>query len=467
MPLPFHPNDAIAAVASPPGPAPRGIVRLSGRQIAPIVAATFQHLPHFLPASDTAEGLSPVHAAVYEGAVHLEQFAQPVPTWLYSWPTRRSYTGEPLAEFHLIGSPPLLDALLKTLFAAGVRLAEPGEFTFRAFLAGRVDLLQVEAVAAVIDAQDHGELQIALGQLAGGVSQRLTRLRASLLDLLADLEAGLDFAEEALDFVSHADLLTRLSAIRCDVEALHNQAAQRTQTAVTPTVVLAGPPNVGKSTLFNALVGRPAALVSAHRGTTRDYLTADLVCDGLAIRLVDTAGIEHAREPISTAAQRFAADQAAHADLLLWCRAADESASEAPLPPWPPALALAEERILRIQTRSDLRVGHPPVVEGAICVSAHTGHGLAALQSAIAARLTGNAVGTRELTNATAARCHEGLSRTAAALDRSLKIAWGAAGQELLALELREALDELGTLVGAVYTDDLLDRIFSRFCIGK
>ncbi len=185
----------------------------------------------------------------------------------------RSYTGQPLVEIHAPGSPPLLEAVLARSFEAGVRPAHPGELTLRAFLAGRMDLLQAEAVLGVIDAAGEDTLAIALRQLAGGISGRMSQVRGDLIDLLADLEAGLDFVEDGIEFVSRDDLAARIGRAQSTIGELLAQCQSRAQSQGRRRVVLAGLPNAGKSTLFNALLSRDAALVSAVAGTTRDYLS--------------------------------------------------------------------------------------------------------------------------------------------------------------------------------------------------
>ena len=194
--------------------------------------------------------------------------ARSLPCDLYLWPTRRSFTRQPVAELHTLGSPPLLEALLRAACAAGARLAAPGEFTLRAFLAGRIDLVQAEAVLGVIDARDRRQLDVALAQMAGGLTRPLQNLRGDLLDLLADLEAGLDFAEEDIHFITPDDLQWRLAAAADQVARLIEQLRGRDQSAVEPRVVLVGWPNSGKSSLFNALCEGAGALVSAEPGTT-------------------------------------------------------------------------------------------------------------------------------------------------------------------------------------------------------
>ena len=457
----LHPDDTIAALASAPGPGLRGIVRISGPATKAVVEEVFTpvRLP---PLSAQCPSFPHSTSWCHAGALKITGINQPVPVDLYLWPNRRSYTGQPLAELHTIGSPPILEAILAELFARGIRASQPGEFTLRAFLAGRIDLMQAEAVLGVIDAQSAGELHAALDQLAGGLSSQIVRLRGDLLDLLADLEAGLDFADEPIEFVSHVSLVGRLGLARDVVTELFERATQRTRSSPRPRVVLAGPPNAGKSTLFNVLAGAGTALVSETAGTTRDYLAAETTLDGLLVELVDTAGEKPAADGIEHEAQKRRQEQIERADLVIWCQAADQ-----------PAVPLSAERgitgqarLLAILTKGDL-LAAADVRPEMLAVSAHSGAGLPELISAIVARLSSSAGDERQLLGTTAARSFDALQKASLSLERALTIARKESDQELLAIEVRDALDELGAIAGEVYTDDILDRIFSRFCIGK
>jgi tRNA modification GTPase len=456
MPAGLHFDDTIAALASAAGHGARGIIRVSGVRTRAAVEAIFA------PRDRGSLMFAQTGAWRYPGELRIISLRVPLPANVYFWPNHRSYTGQPLAELHTISSPPVLEAVLSDLFAVGARPAEPGEFTLRAFLAGRIDLTQAEAVLGVIDAQTDLELRAALDQLSGGLSSSIVRLRGDLLDLLADLEAGLDFADEAIEFVSHRALVGRLGLARDGIGSLLERAAGRMRPAPRSRVVLAGLPNAGKSTLFNRLVGSNAAIVSDVAGTTRDYLAAEVNFEGLAATLIDTAGHDETAKGISHEAQKQSRRQTDEADLVLWCRAADqpaESLQHARLPD-------ANERILPVTTKCDL-VQAAGADHHTQPVSAHSGAGLKELASAIAARLSRPAAGARQLVGTTAARCRDSLIEAQAALDRALAIARHERDQELLAIEVRQALDELGKIAGAVYTDDILDRIFSRFCIGK
>jgi tRNA modification GTPase len=226
--------------------------------------------------------------------------------------------------------------------------------------------------------------------------------------------------------------------------------------------VLAGPPNAGKSTLFNILAGTGRALVSETAGTTRDYLAVETTLDGLLVELVDTAGDQPAFDGIEHEAQKRRGEQIQRADLVIWCQAADQSA----VPVSNERDMAGQERLLAIRTKDDLS-GGADVRPELLAVSAHSGAGLPELISAIVARLSSSAGDERQLLGTTAARSFDALQKARLALDRALAIARKESDQELLAIEVRDALDELGAIAGEVYTDDILDRIFSRFCIGK
>jgi tRNA modification GTPase len=465
----FQLDDTIGALASAPGAAGRGIVRLSGWDAVKSVNGIFT------PA-DRARWNSARFAAAHVGTLQVTKLRQLLPVLVYSWPSRRSYTGQPIVEIHAPGSPPVLEAILADLFATGVRPATAGEFTLRAFLNGRIDLVQAEAVLGVIDALDSQRLVAALRQLAGGISEGLAKLRGDLLDLLADLEAGLDFVEEDLQFVSRGDTSRRLGAVEKEVARLLLHGDSRGQSTGRPRVVLAGLPNAGKSTLFNALAGRKAALVAETSGTTRDYLHAALVWCGMTIELIDTAGWEPEghdkavarppREPsISQRAQSLRETQWETADLLVWCSAGDQTRSaevqEAALLV---QRNLEGRRLLAIRTKADLDPAGNPID---LAVSAVDGSGMTKLVEACVRKLAGEARHESDMIGTTAARCRESLSQCRDSLSRARAAVDDSLGDELLVVEIRESVDHLGRILGAVYTDDILDRIFSRFCIGK
>ena len=382
---------------------------------------------------------------------------------LLEWPGPRSYTGQEMAEIHTVGSPPLLGLVLAGLLAKGARAAGPGEFTLRAYLAGRIDLTRAEAVHAAIEARTPSQVDEALAQLAGGIGGPIGRLRDRLLDVLAALEAGLDFNDEPdVDPIGRRHLVELLASIAAEVAAIAGRLSARDRPGDRPRVVLVGPPNAGKSRLFNALVGVETAIVSDEAGTTRDYLAADCDCDGLPIRLVDTAGLEPAASPIAAQAQAARDRQSEAADLILDCRPIDAGPDRIEVDPRPTRPTLA------VWTKADL--GPIPAPGGRLATSAVDPTGLPRLRSAIAARLLDS--DSQADPGGTAARCGEALRSAARALataaetlDRSTHS--DSSVDELVAVDLRDALDDLDSVLGQSAPDEVLDRVFRRFCIGK
>ncbi|MFI5458624.1 MAG: tRNA modification GTPase [Isosphaerales bacterium] len=454
MPVALDPNDTIAAVASPPGPAARGIVRLSGPEALAIA------LDGFLP--DSGE-IPPRRCAVARaGSLRLDGLRPLLPATLALWPAPRTYTGQNVAEIHLVGSTPLVSLVLANCLGRGARLAEPGEFTLRAFLSGRIDLTRAEAVLGVIDAQNPAQLHAALQQLAGGLSGPLLVLRDHLLDVVAHLEANLDFSEEPdVDPLVRAALAEDLSQSAAELDSLCRRLTDRERPEGHPRVVLVGPPNAGKSRLFNALIGRDRAIVSTRAGTTRDYLSELCDCEALTVELVDTAGIEAPADPVATQVQSVRALQTGRADLLLDCRSAETAEL--------PTEAIDPERPrLHVWTKGDRALPRPGsrLAAALIVTSALTGAGLETLRSAIARTLQRQESGDSPPVG-TGARCRGSIRQAEAALRSAADTLLQAGGDELVAFDLRLAVDELGKVVGAVVTDDVLDRIFRRFCIGK
>lgn len=452
-------EQTIAAIASAPGPAARGIIRVSGENSLAVVSACF--LPD--PEQPAMAALKRPHRM--SGHVRGTNVRAPIPAAAMVWPTHRSYTGQPMVELHLVGSPPLLDAVLESLFAAGARGAGRGEFTLRAFLAGRMDLVQAEAVLGVIDAADHEELATALTQLGGGITHQLADVRRIIIALLGDLEAGLDFVEEDIEFITAAQICQRLTDCRETVVSLLGQSVERLPSGHRPRVVLAGLPNAGKSTLFNRLAGDVKAIVSPLAGTTRDYLTADVPLGGVEVQLVDTAGWEMASDVIMQQAQLLRGEQTARGDLVVWCESC-ELTSEQQRENTACREQLSELSVLRVQTQADRRsdVEGPPA---GLCLSAQDGRGLVEFESAVAAFFQQESSARAELLASTTARCRESLQATTHAIDAAMAAVQGQFGDEIIAIELRAALEHLGIILGEVYTDDILDHIFSSFCIGK
>ena len=429
-------HDTIIARASAPGSAIRGIVRISG-QLA--IAAVKTITPSMQAGSD------PFSCSCIDTQIVLPSLP-PFPAKLLFWQEGHSYTGDETVEIHTIGSPVLLDAIMATLVSSDfVRLAHPGEFTLRAFLSGQLDLAQAEAVLGVIDAASDADLKTALHQLAGNVSAPLSAVRTFLFEVLTQLEASLDFAEEEIPAVSAEELQRTLTDAFDQIERLRLRITQRGIADGKPRVVLTGLPNVGKSTLFNKLVQREAALVSSIAGTTRDYLEAEIDWNGIPGILIDTAGIGcEALNELDASAQTKAQELLDRADIVIYCY---EETSEGCKPSGLERVGLNSPRelclpLLFFQTKTSNEC-------------------LESLIEAVASLLR-RSPEYAMLPN-TALRCREALTSAGESLHRAQTLM----DASLIALEIRGAVNQLGLIDGTVHTEDILENIFSRFCIGK
>lgn len=495
-------DDTIVAIASPADAAWRGIIRLSGVDLEPILAGVFPlQLGSEMESAARPAGRNELGggaddrrarhglARVMATEISLAN-SQRLPGRLWYWPDGRSFTGQPAAEFHTFGSPPLLQMAVERMIANGARLARPGEFTLRAFLKGRIDLVQAEAVLGVVQSQSATQFRQALVQLAGGIHGPFQQMRSHLLDLLADLEAGLDFVEDDIEFIDRASVLQILEQELAQCQFWLEQLERRHYWDGAIRVALCGSPNVGKSSLFNALVDGRRAIVSPQAGTTTDFLAGQTQQAGWRLEFVDTAGwtrppmadssgeslpnlaadsvterLSANEESVDSQSQHQMARQWEVADVRLLC--VDLSRRLTPLErAWLQQTGSQSETLV-VGTKCDLR----PEIDwdGVICrTSTFSGEGIAELVAAILANFRGRHQNDQvHLLSSTAMRCGDNLRAAEQSLSRARQLTMDREPEELAALEIRQALDELGQIIGTVYTDDLLDRIFSRFCIGK
>ncbi len=434
----MHPylDDTIVALSSSAGPGVRAIVRVSGPKAQALLGSVF-----------TPNAVVGGSRSLQSGSLALSGIEARLPAELYFFRGPNTYTGQDLAEIHTVSAPPLVERLIGDLLAAGARAAQPGEFTMRAFLSGKKDLTQAEAVLAVIEATGDADLQAALAQLAGGVSQPLAKLRDDLLNLLADVEAALDFVDEDIEFVTKDDTILRIGSGIAHLMNLKRQLDDRSVSRRPMRVALVGEPNAGKSSLFNALIGTQSALVSERAGTTRDYLSHHLDLGGHGIELIDTAGWQTAGDSIEAQAQSLGRGQADGADLVLVC-----------VPVGSPAPASLPTRGFLLRTKADLGP-----VDG-LSVSVVAGNGTSELRAFLGERASAFA---RPALAPSQSRCRHHIEAAIADLRGAHAHAVFNDPPELLAVALRQALDQIGAMAGSVHTNDLLDRIFSRFCIGK
>lgn len=455
-------EDLIAAVSSAAGCGSRGILRLSGPGALETACRLFGWAP---------PGPSPRLRRRYRGRCRLTATVT-CPAQLYLFPGPNSYTGQDMAEFHLPGSPALLQIVLEQLLVNGARAARPGEFTARAFFHGRLDLSEAEAVAEVINARSDGELRAAQRLLGGALHRACGSISGKLLDMLSLLEAQIDFAEEEIELISASRMGEQLHGILAELEGLLTKSVTWEDLHHLPQVVLAGPANAGKSSLANRLLGMDRSIVSAIAGTTRDALTAPLRLAHGECLLMDTAGLGEVMDPLAGETQNLTRQKMESCDLLLWVvdgaqpDLEENIRSFQPLPSRRPVLVVVNKTDLPEAAKLKCRLN---ACLSPVFVSALTGENLGELKD----RMSG--ILQKEITDGPAqSLALTARQRQALAEAQSHLMAAGAVLEqtdppalELLALEIRGAMERLGTISGEIVTEDILGRIFSRFCIGK
>jgi tRNA modification GTPase len=451
-------RDTIVAVATAPGAGGIGIVRLSGpraRAIAEAIAGVALHARHARFADADGSVIDDGIALFFRGP--------------------RSYTGEDVVELQAHGSPVLLARLQRRCLALGARAARPGEFTERAFLSGKLDLAQAEAVADLISAGSEAAARAARRSLDGLFSERVADATERLLHLRMHVEAALDFPDEDVDFLAAPELAQRLADTRAALAALRAGAERGRRLADGLHVVIVGAPNVGKSSLLNALAAEERAIVSPVAGTTRDLLREAVSLDGVAMTLVDTAGLHASDDPVEREGMRRARAELARADLVLALRDDDQadvdtgadSSWRADLPATAPVWVLRTK--CDADAPDDAPDGTPGLATDAapLRVSARTGAGLDVLRARLRAAAGGEAPDAdRDGAFSARERHLDALRRAAGHLDAAA-VRLQAGQGELAAEDLRDAQAALGELTGAVDADALLGRIFAGFCIGK
>jgi tRNA modification GTPase len=432
-------RDTIAAIATPPGRGGIGVVRISGARAAEIARVMLGRLPE--PRVATLASFRDCQGErIDEGLA------------LY-FPAPHSYTGEPVLELQGHGGPVVTQAVLAACLDCGARVAEPGEFTRRAYLGGKLDLAQAEAVADLIDAASREAARSAIRSLSGEFSQAVRGLVAQLTELRALIEAMLDFPEEEVDALHRDDAVARLARIRADLASLLARSRQGSLLRSGVHVVIAGRPNVGKSSLLNRLAGEERAIVTPMAGTTRDVLREPLEIEGVPLVVVDTAGLHAAGDVIERLGMEKARAELARADVVL-------AVSDATAPHPAPEELPAQGRRIDVYNKIDLAPAFRPPA-GALAVSARTGTGLDELRRAIVQ--AAGWLGTGE----TVFLARERHLRALETARSKVEAASSATQWEFLAEELRLAQASLADITGEVTADDLLGEIFARFCIGK
>ena len=448
-------SDTIVAAATPPGRGGIAIVRVSGAAAREIGESLLGQLPQPRIAT-TAQFRDRDGSAIDHGLA------------LY-FPAPQSYTGEHVLELHGHGGPVLVEALIRRLLELGARRAQPGEFTQRAYLNAKLDLAQAEAVADLIDAASDAAARAALRSLEGEFSSRVLALNQTLGELRAQVEAAIDFADDEIDVLSDRALTARLEGATTQLTALRAASRQGRLLTEGMTVVIAGRPNAGKSSLLNRLAGHEAAIVTATPGTTRDLLRERVVLDGMPLHVLDTAGLRSAGDAIEAEGIRRARAAMTRADRILFLidAVADPTAAgyleeRALLPPGIPVTVVFNKIDL---VARDFEPGVVPPAAAFIRLSALTGEGFGALAAHLKACVGFEPDGAGALS--ARARHLDALAQVDAYLAAAARQLAARNAPELVAEELKRAQQALGDIVGLESSDELLGRIFARFCIGK
>jgi len=451
-------DDTVVAIASAPGRGGIGVVRLAGPE-AKAIAAPMLRLKHeFEPGRAVfGELIEPATGERIDEVV-VTFFAKP-----------HSYTTDDIVEISAHGAPVVLRHVVELAVEAGARMAEPGEFTMRAFLNGRLDLTQAEAVRDLIESQTLYQAKVAAQQLEGALSHRLQPIKQKLVELIALLEAGIDFAEDDVPVAAAETIRWRLAEVRDPLAALEASFAYGKVVHDGMTLAIVGRPNVGKSSLFNRLVERERAIVTATPGTTRDLVSETVSLGGIPVKLVDTAGIRAAYDEAESIGVKKSYEALADADLVLVVidlsqPAADEDARLLEMVGTRPKIVV--ENKVDLDSRWSSVVGRRPE-DRRVRTSAVSGEGIEELRKEILCHVGGDVAGQRETGFLTNVR-HQGLVRQAiAGLDAGRRALDQNIPHEMMLLDLYTALHALDGITGATTTDDILNLIFSSFCIGK
>jgi len=437
----------IAAIATPPGRGGIGVVRVSGPLVERVAQSVLGRLPP--PRQAVLATFRDESAQALDQGIAL-YFAAP-----------NSFTGEAVLELQGHGGTVVLDQVLSAVLQCGVRLARPGEFSERAFLNGKIDLVQAEAIADLIDSESTTAARSAMRSLQGHFSRQITQISEALTNLRCYVEAGIDFPDEEIDVLADGQVAAKVEQVRSQLENLLAQAQQGTLLQEGMNLVIIGAPNVGKSSLLNCLAGRETAIVTDHPGTTRDLICERIHLEGMPLHITDTAGLRDTPDPIEQEGIRRARHALTQADcaLLLVDDRYPEAyhALRAELPPNLPYLV--------VRNKCDISGQTPEQIDAhQIRLCAKTGDGVTLLQTALKQRMNyqGNESGL-----IMARRRHlDALRNTHQALENTLPYLASGEG-ELIAEELRQAQQHLGQITGSVTSEDLLGKIFASFCIGK
>ena len=458
-------SDTITAIATPRGEGGIGIIRVSGSLAIPIACKIFRSPQRISPADFPSHTLNYGHIVDPISGDVVDE------VMLGIMRSPKSYTAEDVVEFNCHGGIIPLTAVLELTLKAGARLAEPGEFTKRAFLNGRLDLAQAEAVVDLIRSKTDLTRQIALDGLTGRLSQEVNAVSNRLADLLAEVEASIDFPEEELDFLNVGAMQQTAQTIQGDLDRLMETASEGKLLREGISIAILGKPNVGKSSLLNALLQSDRAIVTEIPGTTRDTIEEMLNLRGIPIKLIDTAGIHQTEDVVERQGVERSKNYLDCADLILMMFDASQPLLEADFELLHEAhsrkaiLILNKVDLPILATPKDLRLHAPQ--KSVVQTSMLHGEGIEDLKSTVLQEVLGGDFVMGDSPIITNVRHHEALRRGRVALAYAMESLDARMPPELIAVDLRSSLDSVGEIVGKTTTEDILDRIFSQFCIGK
>jgi len=452
-------TDTICAVSTAPGQGGIGIIRVSGGDAIEISSQVFRSRTGLVLADAMTHTIHYGHVVDAAGEIIDEALVS-----IMRAP--KTYTREDVVEINCHGGMMPLWRTVAVLVASGARHAEPGEFTKRAFLNGRIDLTQAEAVMDIISAKTELAHRSANEQLLGGLSKEVTTLRDRLIGIIASVEAGIDFPEEDIETQSGGPLAREIAALTEDVALLQSSFAAGRILREGFATAIVGKPNVGKSSLLNALLKQDRAIVTDIPGTTRDIIEEFLNIDGVPIRIVDTAGIRHSHDVVEQEGVRRSHAAIESADIVLVVLDSSQPLSDED---HQVLKGVTEKKAVLVLNKADKprQLEQIALPHHQVSLSCKTGEGLLALKSAIADMAKQGMVMPKEHAWAVNQRHVFALNQAKASLDKALESATAAQSPEFIAVDLRGALDSLGLIIGATYTDDILERIFNEFCIGK
>jgi len=472
-------DDTIVAIATPLGRGGIGVIRIAGSDAIRIASPMLRLKRDLQPGrAEFGELVEPVeergtlassvavkHFGRTEDLANRQSRIDEVVVTYFAKP--HSYTTDDIIEISAHGSPVVLRHIVERLLAGGARLAEPGEFTMRAFLNGRIDLTQAEAVRDLIEAQTLFQASVAAQQLGGALSHRLLPIKQSLVELIALLEAGIDFAEDDIAVMRADQISQHIAAIRAPLDELSQSFAYGKLIHEGLTLAIVGRPNVGKSSLFNRLVERDRAIVTATPGTTRDLVTETVSLDGIPVKLVDTAGIRDSLDEAESIGVGKSMEALTDADLVLLVLDSSEPVQDEDRRLFE---LVAQRSAILVENKSDITSSEFAVPGSNLCsvrTSALTSEGIRELRKEILRHVGGELSGTDETGFLTNARHAALVDDSLTALEASAMAVANRIPHEMLLLDLYSALRPIDEMTGATSNDDILNLIFSKFCIGK